>query len=91
MSERERVAGEQPYLDDAGAVLEVGEGPHDLLAQSLHRLLPRAGETPDELGDTSWRERGRETGRETSRESGLRLSYSPTHKTRLNPTNNTGT
>lgn len=25
-----------PHLDDAGSVLEVGEGPHDVLAHGLH-------------------------------------------------------
>ncbi len=41
------------YLNDAGPVLEVGEGAHDVSTQGLHRLLPGAGEPPHQLRDTS--------------------------------------
>lgn len=42
------------HLDDAGSVLEVGEGPHDVLTHGLHRLLPGGGEAADQLSDPSY-------------------------------------
>lgn len=48
------------YLNDAGAILEVGEGPHDLLTHGLHRLLPAGGKASDQLGDTCCRQADRQ-------------------------------
>lgn len=46
------------HLDDAGAVLEVGERPHDVLTHGLNRLLPAGGEASDQLGDPGCRQTG---------------------------------
>jgi len=49
------------HLDDAGSIFEVGEGPHDVLTHGLHRLLPRAGEAPNQLSDANYTHRERHT------------------------------
>lgn len=40
------------HLDDAGSISKVGETPHDILTQRLHRRLPGATKATDQLSDS---------------------------------------
>lgn len=51
------------HLDDAGAVLEVGERPHDVLTHGLNGLLPTGREASDQLGDPGCRQEVRQKDR----------------------------
>ena len=46
--------GTAGHLDDAGSIPEVGETPHDILAQGLHRRLPGTAKAPDQLSNAGW-------------------------------------
>lgn len=39
------------YLDDAGSISEVGEAPHHILTQRLHRGFPGTAEATDQLSN----------------------------------------
>ena len=39
------------YLDDAGSISEVGEAPHHILTQRLHRRFPGTAKATDQLSN----------------------------------------